>query len=80
MVPARLTIQSAYAALDGAQSHPKPMQVMGITVLFVEVCKGLRLDPSEMLDKARRLTRHAEEHYSVELKALADYIQKELKQ
>lgn len=78
MVPAHSTIQTAYAALSGAQSSPVPMQVMGFAVLFNEACLALRLDPSEMLDRARRVARHAEDHFSIELRALRDYIQKEL--
>lgn len=77
MVPAHPTIQTAYAALSGAQDSPAAMQVMGIAVLFHEVCMSLQLDPSEMLDKARRVRRHAEDHYSIELRAFSQYIQEE---
>lgn len=79
MVPAFSTVQTAYAALSGAQSSPAPEQVMGFALLFYEVCNELRLDPSEMLDKARRLHRHAQDHFSIELRALTDYISKELR-
>jgi hypothetical protein len=78
MVPAHSTIQTAYAALSGAQDSPAPMQVMGLAVLFHEVCRNLRLDPGEMLDKARRVCRHAEDHYSLELRSLHNYIREEL--
>lgn len=77
-VPAHRTIQTAYAALSGAQADPVPMQVMGIAILFNEMCLALRLDPSEMLDKARRVARHAEDHFSIELRALREYLRKEL--
>jgi hypothetical protein len=79
MVPAHHTIQTAYAALSGAQGHPQAEQVMGIAVLFHEVCTELRLDPSEMLDKARRVRRHAQDHFSNELRALGMYIEQEFK-
>jgi hypothetical protein len=78
MVPARDTIQTAYAALSGAQSAPPAQQVMAYAVLFYEACQVLRLDPSQMLDAAQRLHRHAQDHYSVELRALNEYIAKEL--
>lgn len=78
MVPAHPTIQTAYAALSGAQDSPPAMQVMGIAVLFHEVCEALRLDPSEMLDKARRVKRHAQDHYSLELGSLHNYVREEL--
>lgn len=78
MVPARDTVQTAYAALSGAQGHPAAQQVMAFAVLFYEACEVLRLDPSEMLDKARRIHRNAQDHYSVELGALHTYLKKEL--
>lgn len=80
MVPAWHTIQTAYGALSGAQGSPAPQQVMGVAVLFNEMCRELRLDPSEMLDKARRVVRHAEDHFSSERKALSMYINQELNQ
>ena len=79
MVPAFHTIQAAYAALSGAQDRPVAQQVMAFAVLFQEVCVVLRLDPSEMLDKARRVRRHAQDHCSAELHALHHYIHEELK-
>jgi hypothetical protein len=79
MVNARETIQTAYAALSGAQDHPKAQQLMAYAVLFNEACQALRLDPSEMLDKARRVHRHAIDHYSLELRSLHNYIQQELR-
>jgi len=78
MVPARETVQVAYAALSGAQGTPPAMQVMAYAVLFHEACTALGLDPSEMLDKARRLHRIATDHYSNELHALHAYMTHEL--
>jgi hypothetical protein len=78
MVAAQPTIQTAYAAVSAAQTAPPGEQVMSFAVLFHEVCTQLRLDPSEMLDKARRLVRHSEDHYSLEIHALREYIRKEL--
>lgn len=78
MVPAFDTVQTAYAALSGAQSAPPAQQVMAYAVLFYEACQVLRLDPSEMLDKARRLHATAQDHYSNELRALHLYLSEEL--
>jgi len=78
MVNARDTIQTAYAALSGAQTSPAPLQVMAYAVLFNEVCRELHLDPSQMLDAARRVHRHATDNYSHELRALGMYINQEL--
>ena len=74
MVPAFDTIRTAYGALSGAQGDPPAQQVMAYAILFNEVCNELRLDPAEMLDKARRLHRHAEDNLSIELRALSNYI------
>ena len=79
MVPAKDTIHAAYAALSGAQSFPPPQQVMGAAILFNEMCELLQLDPSEMLDKCRRVRINALDHYSIEMRALQDYIRGELR-
>jgi hypothetical protein len=79
MAPANLTLQTAYAALDSMQDSPPALQVMGAAVLFHQLCTEALLDPSEMLDKARRLSRHAEDNYSNELHGLRAYIQNEIK-
>lgn len=78
MVPAHRTVQTAYGALSGAQDAPPAEQVMAHTLVFFELCQALSLDPSEMLDKARRVHRHAQDHLSLELRALNDYIRKEI--
>lgn len=79
MVAAHPTLQTAYAAVSAAQEAAPGEQVMSFAVLFHEVCQHLRLDPSEMLDKARRVVRHAEDHFSLEIHALREYIKQELK-
>lgn len=77
MAPAFHTIQTAYAGVAGMQDSPSPLRLMATAVLFLETCKVLRLDPSEMIDKAHRLTRHAEDHASIELAALRTYLKQE---
>lgn len=79
MVPARETIQTAYGAIDGMQSHPAEQQVMAAAVVFREFCEVLRLEPSQMLDAALRLQKHATEHFSIEINALRTYIREELR-
>jgi hypothetical protein len=78
MVNPRLTIQTAYAALSGAQSEPAPQQLIAYAILFNEACNVLRLDVSEMLDKARRCARIAEDHYSIEIHALREFLRQGL--
>lgn len=77
MVPAWHTVQTAYAAVSSMQESPAPQRVMGAALLFNELCSGLGLDPSQMLDAARRVARHAEDHHSVEIRGLRTYIRKE---
>lgn len=77
MVPAWHTVQTAYQAVDAMQSSPAPQRVMGAALLFSELCRGLGLDPGQMLDAARRVTTVAQDHHSVELGALRSYIRKE---
>ena len=77
MVPAWHTVQTAYQAVDAMQSSPAPLRVMAAALLFRELCRGLALDPGQMLDAASRIARTAEDHHSVELGALRTYIRKE---
>lgn len=79
MVSAHHTLQTAYSAVSAAQDAPPGEQVMSFAVLFLQTCEVLRLDPSEMLDKAHRVVRHAQDHHSLELRSLQEYIKKELK-
>jgi hypothetical protein len=78
-VPGLQTIQTAYGGVDGMQSSPAPQRVAATAVLFLETCKVLGLDATEMLDKARRITHTAHNQNSLELRALRTYIAKELR-
>lgn len=78
MAPAFETVRTAYAAVSAMQGEPRGQQVMGIALLFRELTEALGLDPSEMLDKARRQARHAEDNYSLEIRALRAYIKEVL--
>lgn len=79
MVSAHSTLKTAYAAVTAAQDSPPGEQVMSFAVLLLQACEVLRLDPSEMLDKAQRVVRHAQDNYSLELRSLQRYIKEELK-
>lgn len=78
-VNAHHTLKTAYAAVSAAQDAPPGEQAMGFAVLFWQMCLMKRLDPSEMLDKARRVSRHAQDNLSLELKSLQEYIRQEIK-
>lgn len=72
-------LSAAFKVLDGAQSLPPHMQVLGTAVLFRETCRRLGLDVSEMLNKAERVAKDADSNYTYHLRALHAYIDNELK-
>lgn len=74
------TLHAAFTALDGVQSLPPHMQVMGVAVLFREMCIRLNLDKAQVLNAAERIAHDADNHYTTHLRALHAYIDNELKQ
>lgn len=72
-------LQAAFQATDAIQQFPKHQQVAGVAVLFNTLCEGLRLDPSDLINKAQRITKHADGFFTREAKALLSYVQGELK-
>lgn len=72
-------LHAAFTALDGVQSLPPHLQVVGVAVLFQEMCKRLNLDISQVLDAATRIAKDADSNYSFHLGALHDYIDNEVK-
>jgi hypothetical protein len=72
-------LNSAFTVLDGAQSLPPHHQVMGVAVLFREICRRLNLDVSQVLNAAERISRDADSNYSHHLGALHAYIDNEIK-
>lgn len=78
MVPAHPTMQTAYGALTAVQDATPAAQVMAQALLFVQLCDTLKLDPGQMIDAGRRMSRTAADHYSIELRAMRDYIVNEI--
>lgn len=72
-------LASAFTVLDGVQGLPPHQQVVGVAVLFQEMCKRLNLDISQVLNAAERIARDADSHYSHHLGALHAYIDNEVK-
>lgn len=72
-------VRAAYTALDGVQSLPPHLQVVGVAVLFRELCIQLNLDISQVLNAAERISHDATSNYSEHLSALHLYIKNELK-
>lgn len=78
-VRSRTAVQAAYAALSAVQTFSPAEQVAGVAVLFNAVAKHLGISVSELLDKAERIERHDDTFQQREVKALRDYISKELR-
>lgn len=72
------TVQSAYAALSGAQRFPAQYQVLGAAVLFIAYCKRLGLDPHALLHKAERIKDDADFAFGYHARALDNYIDGEI--
>jgi hypothetical protein len=72
-------LHAAFTALDGVQSLPPHMQVVGVSVLFRETCIRLGLDISQVLNAAERIAKDANSNYTYHLNALHAYIDNELK-
>jgi hypothetical protein len=72
-------VEAAYAAVSAVQAMPKAKQVAGVAVLFAVICEELKLDPSELINKAQRMSKDADGFFTREMKALRDYVQGELK-
>lgn len=53
-VPYFAATTGAFAALDGIQSMPAEQQIAGVALLFAEMCVGIGLDPSELLNQSAR--------------------------
>lgn len=72
-------LQAAFVALDGVQSLPPHLQVVGIAVLFREMCLRLGLDKAQVLNAAERVSHDANSHFGQHMQALHSYIDNELK-
>jgi hypothetical protein len=72
-------LHAAFTALDGVQSLPPHMQVVGVSVLFREMCVRLKLDINQVLNAAERMARDADSNYSFHLGALHAYIDNEVR-
>ena len=72
-------LHAAFTALDGVQALPPHLQVIGLAVLFREMCVRLGLDISQVLNAAERIAHDADSHYTPHLRALHAYIDNEIK-
>lgn len=77
-VSSHRAVMSAYAALDSIQGLPPAEQVAGAAVLFTALCDRLALDPSQLIDASRRRLKDDDNFVRVEVRALYEYVAKEL--
>lgn len=78
MVNAWSAVRTAYAAVNATQNEPAPEQVAAHAILFLALCRVLNIDPSQLIESAERMTATARMHYSLELRALEQYIAEEI--
>ena len=78
-VEPRQTVQAAYGALSAVQGEHPGVQVAAVAVLFKVLAEELKLDVSEVLSQAHRITNADDTYYRREVKALRDYVRGEIK-
>lgn len=72
-------VTAAYAQVSATQTMAPHLQVAGAAVLFTNLCAGLDLNPSEVINKAQRLTADADTFYTTTIRALREYIKQEIR-
>jgi hypothetical protein len=78
-VSASQAVQGAYAAISAVQHMTPAEQVAGISLLFAEMSQQLALDPSAITNQASRRATDADTYYAREVKALREYLNKEIR-
>jgi len=71
-------VTAAYQQVSATQTMAPNLQVAGAAVLFINLCEGLGLNPSEVINKAQRLTTDADTFYTTTIRALREYIKQEI--
>lgn len=77
-LPPHVAVDTAYAQVSAVQDRPAAAQVAGAATLFLTMCEVLKLDVSEVLNKASRMARDDDYFYQQEIRALRAYIKGEL--
>jgi hypothetical protein len=78
-VEPRMTVQAAYGALSAIQHERPGVQVMASAILFFVLADELKLDISQLISQASRITTDDDTYFRREVKALRAYVQGELK-
>ena len=78
-VPAKESTRMAFVCLDGIQSERPESIVVGISMLFTQMCESLGLDPTQMINASQRRSRDDDTFFQRELKALDDYFKGEFR-
>ncbi len=69
----------AYRYVDQLQGLPVAVQVQSICILFLHLCRVLKLKVVDVLMKGERIIKEAEQADLVELRALNQYLREEIK-
>ncbi len=77
-VSAHSGVRAAFAALDSIQGLRPEEQVVGVATLFTALCDTCGLDPSQLIDASRRRLRDDDNFVYTEVRALNEYIRKEV--
>ena len=69
----------AYRYVSQIQGLPPTTQVQAICILFLHLCRVLKLKVVDVLAKGERIIRDAEKKDVIEMKALNDYLREEVR-
>jgi hypothetical protein len=69
----------AFRTVDALQDQPKETQINAIAVLYKLLTEEFGLEHSEVLARADLIIKDADQFYRAEIRALRDYIRKEIK-
>lgn len=71
-------VKTAYDVIDTLQHHPKATAPVAAAIVVLSIANTLRLDISELFDKARRVLKDADTPFQREAAAMEQYIREEL--
>lgn len=78
-VPAATATRVAYTFLDVAQTEKPHDFVVGLSLLFTQMCRSLELDPSQLINASERRISTDDTFFKREIKAMDDFFKGEFK-
>lgn len=79
LVPAATATRVAYTFLDVAQTEMPQDFVVGLSLLFTQMCRSLELDPSQLINASERRLSNDDTFFKREIKAMDDFFKGEMK-